>query len=294
MGLRLFLCILLINTILLIRSQEIEENDNGAISYNFIELEQKEKLQAFEDYLNNEMNLDPNFRYKMNDRTIFQDKKIKSIINFKQNTDYMGIYLKAERDFSKSFDINRALFSVTYQDKIPFFSEFNLNKVIIGDFRLQHGKGIVLSTSSSFNTPSFQTDKMIARSLLKTNQSTFSTFRMRGIALDFQWKNLTFLPYFSHQKYLGLLDENGDIQKLMVNQESSINEDKIFENCTGLITEYKNNKINSSFLIFHQRFSKSFADKNNKSDILILTQLSSNEPKTLINRASTFFLGSTI
>lgn len=158
-------------------------------------------------------------------------------VRYRLNYDnYIKISINAEKDAGEPF------FKEKQQYGFDFYSgniEWNPNgrivqKVVIGDYALQFGQGLIAWNGLSFGKgaqlQSIARQAQGIRAYTSMNEQNF----MRGIALDLRWNRISWKPFFAYNHLSGNVEEDSLGNKLI----NTINESGLHRTPTEL--SYRN------------------------------------------------------
>lgn len=265
---RLFLLILLIVSLNILMGEESSDNDFDPQQLSLLEADQMDKSEILQDYLENRFYLTEQYKYSIRNRINFHSELFTDRLFYSQKSEGLSFNTRIDMVQGEKITSNHLLYSLQYQDKNKDLKRVVIEKLILGDFRLNYGKGIVYSSNSQFNSPSFSMNRNTTSDLLTANQSSLSLFRMRGIALQSKWNEIRLISFFSHQTMNAVIDSSGLINRFVTPQNKDLENDNVTENNFGLITEYQKKYIRMSLLVSKQSFSRDFSDSLKNQDII--------------------------
>ncbi len=155
--------------------------------------------------------------------------------NYMNTNPAMMLKFRMRKDlkkFGKEIKLG-GLLSKQYGDDFPItrtsklFAEYRLNdfnKIIIGDYRLTLGHGIIMENSDYFSPrkTGFGFSKRITGIIGDTSRT--EEFRLRGVAGEFHTGGMTAVAFYSDDDKDAVLNDDGSVQSLIVNKPALSNE----------------------------------------------------------------------
>ncbi|GEM_PF-2640701 len=219
------------------------------------------------------------FSARMRNRIVFQNENQVGIDSNFFLGNKLKTYSRIKGNLNSSYFINllaeKDVGEKNYLDfvsgNISYFGDNLLQKIIIGDFSIDFGEGLLISSSfssaKSSNVLSVNKNSEILSPYSSSDENSF----FRGFATTLNWKNISLSGIFSSNNYDASIDNN-QFSSISTSGYHRTNSEIAKHDNLKIITksavlEYKSENFYSAGIYFQQQFSSDLLNKTTSNFI---------------------------